>query len=385
MGPSSDRDTTALRLAERLIQLLDRGGFTATYKYAVLVGLMDLCMERTGASGAPPEVVTTRQLAEKVIELYWPHCEPYPERGVLRQNASRRKTHAGKVDTQAEIIRHIQRFRDRLGASPGASVSLARARRLAGGDAYERLARTVEWKLIEYPLPRLQNIGREEERFLYQYYFTKETPKSAVDRYQSGEGHAFDNRLAFQPGVGAALVALNGVLRPLIHRSWALMVANVNGIEEPTLERFLFGVERASLEPVRPALRALQKNLCFYCGSRVPERCHVDHFIPWSRHADNGLDNLVAAHEDCNLRKSDYLADDGHVERWRERSELHASALRQIAHDHSWEVRPERTFGVARSIYHMLPEDARLWHARAEFVKIEKARITSALALAPAA
>src|SRR4051812_44277992 len=104
MEAPSDPDRGAIRLAERLIQLLGRGGFTATYKYAVLIGLMDLCMELTGATGAPPEMITTRQLAEKVIELYWPQCAPYDDKvGVLRQNSSKRVTEAGKVGTQAEI------------------------------------------------------------------------------------------------------------------------------------------------------------------------------------------------------------------------------------------------------------------------------------------
>src|SRR6201999_3726307 len=80
MTSPPDPDRTALRLAERLIQLLDRGGFNATYKYAVLIALTDLCMELTGATGLPPEMITTWQLAEKVIELYWPQCAPYDEK-----------------------------------------------------------------------------------------------------------------------------------------------------------------------------------------------------------------------------------------------------------------------------------------------------------------
>jgi hypothetical protein len=31
--------------AERVLTLLDDGSFTATYKHAVLLGLIDLCME----------------------------------------------------------------------------------------------------------------------------------------------------------------------------------------------------------------------------------------------------------------------------------------------------------------------------------------------------
>jgi HNH endonuclease len=381
VSPGPGSDGIALRLAEKLIQLLDRGGFTATYKYAVLVALLDLCMEQTSAKGLPPESVTTRQLADKAIEIYWPHCAPYnAEVGVLRQNSSKYRAPDGKRDTQAEIIRHIQRFRERLGANPAASLSLVRARRLAGDDAYEKLARTIEWKLIEMPLPRLQIIGREEDRFLYDHNLTKDTPKSEVDRYQRGEPSGFDNRLLFRPGVSAALIALNGVLRPLVHRSWALMVAAMNGIEESPLEDFLFGARRIPLDPVRPALLDVQSGRCFYCGKGLSTACHVDHFVPWSRHADNSIDNLVAAHEGCNGMKSDYLAAADHVERWRERSRVHAADLAAIARDETWESHPSRTVSVARAIYRALPDDTHLWLAGRDFVRIEPVRIASALA-----
>jgi hypothetical protein len=241
----------------------------------------------------------------------------------------------------------------------------------------------VEWKLIEMPLPRLQNIGREEDRFLYEYTFTKDIKRSVVSLYQQdgrGSSGGFDNLLRLKPGVGAALVALNGVLRPLVYRNWTLMVASMNGLEESRLEDFLFGAGRISLAPVQPHLRDLQGGRCFYCDKALSAGCHVDHFVPWSRHADNSIDNLVAAHEDCNGRKSDFLAAAEHVERWRERSTRHAAALAGIARRETWESRPERTFGVARSIYRMLPDDARLWRSGQDFVVIERPRIVAALA-----
>lgn len=382
MESPSAPDRIAIRLAERLIQLLDRGGFTATYKYAVLVAIIDLCMELTGKSGLPPDVITTRQLAEKVIELYWTHCAPYPhgERRVLRQNSSRRLTDAGKLDTQAEIIRHILQFRARLDVNPAASLPLSRARAAAAPGAYERLARIIEWKLVEMPLPRLQLIGGEEDRFLYEYNFHREIQKSEMSRYQQGDGAAFDNRLLLKPGVSAALIALNGVLRPLIFRNWALMVANLNDLDEPLLEEFLFGSRRISLEPVRPMLYELQEGRCFYCARSIVASCHIDHFIPWSRHADNSIDNLVAAHDDCNSSKSDYLAAAEHVARWRERGLDKAAALAQIAREQSWESRPDRTLGVVRAIYRNLPDDARLWVSGRDFARIDAPRLAMTLA-----
>jgi hypothetical protein len=381
MAIDPEPDRTAIRLAERLIQLLGRGGFTATYKYAVLIGLMDLCLELTSATGVPPDMITTRQLAEKVIELYWPHCAPYGDmpRELRQTRVSPKST--GKGETQAEIIQHIVEFRRRADRNPAASLPLSRARVAAGPEAYEKLARLIEWKLIEMPISRLQIIGGEEEdRFLYEYGFTKAILKSTVNAAQQGTSHGFDNRLLLKPGVSAALIALNGILRPLIYRNWALLVASMNGLKEPSLEEFLFGSERISLDPVRPRLRELQDNRCFYCEKGLGATCHVDHFVPWSRHADNSIDNLVAAHDECNGKKSDYLAAAEHVVRWRERSSRCAGDLAEIARKEAWESRPERTVSVARAIYRMLPDDARLWMSGQRFLVIDRPRIVLALA-----
>jgi hypothetical protein len=56
---------------EKLLNLLDEGAFTATYKYAVLLGLIDLCMEHSSSDGSAPTVVTTKDLAQKILEIYW--------------------------------------------------------------------------------------------------------------------------------------------------------------------------------------------------------------------------------------------------------------------------------------------------------------------------
>jgi HNH endonuclease len=376
MEPPANLDVSALRLAERLVHLLDRGGFTATYKYAVLIALIDLCMERTTATGLPPDTLTTRQIAEKVIELYWLHCAPYDERGVLHQST------AGP-SKQALIVRHILDFRNTVDPAHEKSLPLSRARSRAPHGGYESLVREVEWTLIHMPLPRLQAIDRDEDRFLYEYHFDLDTPRGEVERYQrDAPGSTFNNVLELRPGVGAALIALNGILRPMIFRAWTTMVASMNNIQLSQLEDFLFGSKRISLDPVRPSLYELQNRSCFYCEQSMSSICEVDHFLPWSRHADNSIENLVAAHRACNGKKSDFLAAAGHVERWRARAARHAADLARIAHEQKWESRPERAVGVARAIYRMLPDDARLWRAGAEFVPIERerSRIVAALA-----
>ena len=101
-----------VRFAEKLIGLLDQGSFVSTYKYAVLLGLMDLCLEQGGRDGAPPAMVTTRQLARKVIGLYWPHTRPFQVPGhparVLKQNP----------DRQARIVSLVAEYRASRAADP---------------------------------------------------------------------------------------------------------------------------------------------------------------------------------------------------------------------------------------------------------------------------
>ena len=360
----------AIALAERVLTLLVEGSFSATYKYALFIALLDLCLEQTSKRGAPPSTLTTRQLAEKTIELYWPHAMPYEGRTVLQQGG----THPG---SQAEILRAITEYRER---HAGSSTELLFRARSRGEREFERLVRLVEWKLIEMPIPRLQVLGGDKERFLYEYHWTKEIQRSEVSAYQRGERSTFDNRLLLRPRVAQWLVQLNGVLRPLIQREWARMVAAKNELPETRLEEFLFGASRISLEGVRAPLREFQSDRCFYCEERLGERSEVDHFIPWSRHPDNGLDNLVVAHHQCNNDKRDFLAAAEHVERWAERTRASAPALDDISQRHGWTRDVQKTFGVARAMYGRLPDDARLWLRKKEFQEARKEFIVEALA-----
>lgn len=69
------------------------------------------------------------------------------------------------------------------------------------------------------------------------------------------------------------------------------------------LQKFLFGAERIGLDRVRMPLADAQDRECFCRTGRLVRRWEVDHFIRWSRHPDNSLDNLVAAHSSCNNAK----------------------------------------------------------------------------------
>jgi hypothetical protein len=86
--------------------------------------------------------------------------------------------------------------------------------------------------------------------------------------------------------------------------------------------------------------------------------------------------NLVVTHGPCNGEKRDHLVAAEHVERWAERQ---AAELGAVATATRWPREPERTLGVARSIYLRLPASARLWQLEDRFVPVEGARLRRAL------
>ena len=151
-------------------------------------------------------MVTTRQLAEKIVEIYWPHTVPFAGRlstKVLKQNTV----------GQAEIVSAIMRFRARYATDP--SVPRWQSR-LAARQQYDRLVNLVEWKLIEMPIAKLQRIGGEDVRWLYEIRWLDKdgaarrglpmVREGDVRRYQQGKPNSFDNLIRLLPEIGRAHV-----------------------------------------------------------------------------------------------------------------------------------------------------------------------------------
>ncbi len=360
-----------LDVVERLLQILQEGQRSSTYKLAVLIGLLDLCLERTDALGWPPTSITTRQLAEKVVELYWPQVRPRAD-VALSQNRGK----------EGVILSRVRQLRERALSLSRVGASIHRVSALLP-DEFEATVREVEWKLIEMPLPKLQRVGGQDMGWLYLIGWddTRLPSRGAVRRYQRGEASDFDNRILLRPDVALAFVRLHGLLRPYVEQRWVREVAEMNRMPVQELHGFLFGAPRTALDPVRPLLLDLQGGCCFYCGGRVT-KCHaeVDHFIPWSRHPDDGLENLVVAHGRCNGSKSDFLAASEHLQRWRVRNLDQVHVLDQIADEARWGRTGGRALGAARALYLRLPVETRLWRGVDEFEVVDARRVGAVLA-----
>ena len=66
-------------------------------------------------------------------------------------------------------------------------------------------------------------------------------------------------------------------------------------------------VKRANLTTNIPFLKGYQGNTCFYCGEEIYGTPHVDHVMPRQVISHDQIWNLVLAHEECNLQKSDKI------------------------------------------------------------------------------
>ena len=307
--------------------------------------------------------MTTQQLAEVVTRLYWPQVAPFEgvPGGLLRQNTG----------NPARVLTLVAEARDQLGGGGGLSSARARQRE---PEAYRRLVREVEWKLVQMPLPRLQEFREGQERFIYEIAWDR-----AITRSEFNDPRRFQNVIRFQPGVAAHLVRLDGLLRPLLYRDWAMQVARINQLPVARLDDHLFGVDRAALRPVLAGLRELQDDRCFYCEARLSSP-QVDHFLPWARVSLDAIENLVVAHDTCNGSKTDHLAAAAHVEQWRARLDGAGSQLAAIAGAVSWESSPARALGVARGLYLPLQAGARVWASGAGLIPLEPQRLHAALA-----
>jgi len=275
-----------IQFLTNLQRLLSEGSFVSTYKYALLMSLADIAIEK-GNDNNQPLQISTNIIAEKFIEYYWRQSTPFlgeaEDLTILRQNTGR----------QAGIIRVLNDSRLKH------QGSLVSAR--LDSKSWKQLIATVDGFVRTMPLWKLQTVGGQNLEFLYD---------------NIGKGSA----ISLKPGVTYCLRKHYSMVADLVKGAWARYVRRFNldllG-EQADLSEFLFGSERADLSVVVPVLREVQHGDCFYCQRPLKgEIAHVDHFIPWSRYPVDLGHNFVLAHGSCNGKKSDRLAAANHLDRW---------------------------------------------------------------------
>ena len=128
-GTSRPSPEDQIRFIANIERILSEGSFVATYKYALLVALVELAIER-GDDSNRELALPIHDIADKFAELYWRQAAPYEADGgsgrgsVLHQNQGE----------QASAISRLAGLRDELkGSRLDARRSSARRRLDATG------------------------------------------------------------------------------------------------------------------------------------------------------------------------------------------------------------------------------------------------------------
>ncbi len=291
-APTADAQVDFLQKLQRLLR---EGSFTASYKFALLLALCDLAVERGDDSGAPLPLETWR-IGEKFIHYYWRQAAPYVPRG--REAAA--KLLLQNTDRQAAIVRELEAARQQASTLPALRHN---------GRAWNGLVRRVTGVVEKMPLWKLQTLGTQPFEFLY--------PN------RPGE-HAIE----LTPVAAFCLRRFHGLIEELVRGAWLRFVRSLPA-NQPVLGQasdlaaFLFGSERADLTACRAVLGRHEQR-CFYCHAQLGkgvDSAVVDHFVPWSLYPVDLGHNFVLADRRCNERKTNLLAAEEHLDRWCERNE----------------------------------------------------------------
>jgi len=331
-----------LALGQRVVSVLETGARTATYKLATLMALVDHSVEHLPARPADPLAVPVRDLAMRVVELYWPQVRTF-ENKPLRQS----------TQPVAKILDAVSDLRRATGAGDtGMSFAVASIR---APQELERAVELVALTMVRQPLHRLQKLPNGAgEPFLYDDSWMHDAVSQRTIAQHGNEIVLFD-------GVASGLARLSGLLRPALELLWVEDVRRMNrwlGENVPDVAGHLFGRERISLAPAREALTDAFGPRCFYCDRRLGASSPVDHVLPWSRVGIDGLANLVLACPSCNRDKLHALPALPLVDRALRRDRV---VLEQIADRIEWPTQYSRVVEAARGLYLGQPEGTPTW------------------------
>lgn len=295
-----------LEFLTKVERLLSEGRFTSTYKFALLIALTNIAVERGNDSGDKLKIEID-EIARQYLSLYWNMARPYPRIDtILKQNRD-----AAKPSKMITLLKNETRY----GQSSYERLRVYRASR-------DGLVTETKRTLTKDVLYRLQTIGTTAEstshRFLYEH------PPTAAEC-------ATLKHLTLKPGVSACLRRMRGVIVALVQARWARWIRENNeGLAaDRKLEEFLFGANRTNVAVYAERFYELQSGRCFYSGDKLakPNAGEVDHFIPWSRYPFDSPFNLVLASRKVNNAIRDQLKPLDWRDRWLQRNELRSKDI----------------------------------------------------------
>lgn len=242
-------------------RLLVEGDFVATYKYALLHAIADICIEQPLNDDPSAEVIISfNELVEKFLNLYWQHAVPF---GTSSESDAILLQNTGK---QAKIIANLYECQQN---------NIKNVNQLAKSKYWQSIKRDTLEVLRKGPLWRLQILAKQEECFLYPH----------IER----PNHQF---ITLKPDIAFCFRRFYDLVVHLTRISWMQKIQSISYNQallgsQSQLHEFLFGVNRQAITKAKPLLLEIQKGNCFYCQkplkTSVKTEVEIDHFIPFVR------------------------------------------------------------------------------------------------------
>lgn len=211
-------------LYQNVVELLERGQRTATYKLATMTALIDFCASHRPQRSLGELEVPIVELAKRVMALYWRQSRPFE--GIQLQQSTQA---VSRILQAVDSLRSAVSSTDELALGAVAQNS---------PTLYQRALDEISLCLAQQPLPRLQRLpGQRSVAFLFDDSFMHDT----VTRSQLQQ---HNNAIRLRLGVADGLAENQVRLTHLLENMWVDDVLRLNWIpaeKRTALKNHLFG------------------------------------------------------------------------------------------------------------------------------------------------
>lgn len=309
-------------------QLLATAKTTSTYKFALLISLVRISIEKNNFTNDEALTIPLTAIAEKFIEIYWQQARPYfTDNSHYFTDEQTLKQNKGK---QAIVITKILEAQQKY-------LSLSTLRK--NPSEWDKLLKAVSNTIHTYPLKHLQQSDTNPHEFLYYY------------------NRPHKDTITLHPNVAFCLARFSIFIEEICQKYWTDSIRLVTDNQKkfgnfPNLDEFLFNSDRNDLSQIKRFLHEVQQGCCFYCGQKVSlAQSEVDHFIPWALYQYDTAHNFVLADTKCNGSKSNNLAANTYYQRWLTRNSQFDDEIAQEIGKYNFTVDRQRSEAIAENYY----------------------------------
>ncbi len=326
-------------------RLLVEGEFNATYKYALLHALADICIETPLMDDPNHQLkIPISMIVEKFITIYWQHALPFN----TVENSMNTLLHQN-VGKQSVIITELNRCHN---------LNIKNINKLKQSDNWSAIYKSTLRVIKEGPLWRLQLLAKKEDCFLYPH----------------NKGSSF---ITLNAGIAYCFRRFYELVIQVSRNAWIGKIQSIPANQQiigkqSQLDPFLFGINRQAITKAKPILEEIQKGKCFYCQKPLTTKTEVDHFIPFAKYSNDLGHNFVAAHSSCNNNKRDYLAAFEHRDRWFEQNIINHQKSIDDELNSYFNCDAKRSEAVTSWAYQVaIKNKAQFWLAKGHFESAE--------------